>query len=91
MLENDPHFNAGKGAVFNDQGEVSSDASSDGSTKMAGAVAGKAIKNPVLARAVMEETSHVLLLAKGRGLPRLHRGCGQRILFNTEAQTAVQR
>ncbi|MGA0196047.1 MAG: isoaspartyl peptidase/L-asparaginase, partial [Schleiferiaceae bacterium] len=27
MLENDPHFNAGKGAVFNDHGEVELDAS----------------------------------------------------------------
>ena len=68
MLENDPRFNAGLGAVFNDQGEVELDASvMDGSSKMAGAVAGlKRIKNPAkLARAVMEETEHVLLIGEG--------------------------
>ena len=68
MLENDPRFNAGLGAVFNDQGQVELDASvMDGSSKMAGAVAGlKRIKNPAkLARAVMEETEHVLLIGEG--------------------------
>ena len=49
-------------------GEVELDASvMNGATKMAGAVAGlKHIKNPAkLARAVMEETSHVLLIGEG--------------------------
>jgi beta-aspartyl-peptidase (threonine type) len=67
-LENNPIFNAGKGAVLNDAGGVELDASiMDGATKACGAVAGTTIaKSPItLARAVMTETRHVLLAADG--------------------------
>lgn len=68
LLENDPHFNAGKGAVFNAKAEHELDASvMDGRTLACGAVAGvKTVKNPIkLARLVMERTSHVLLAGAG--------------------------
>ena len=67
-MEDCPLFNAGKGAVLNENGKAELDASiMDGRTGMAGAVAGvTTIKNPVTAaRLVMEKTSHVLLVGKG--------------------------
>ncbi len=67
-LENDPKFNAGKGAVFTSEGTHELDASiMNGSDLSCGAVAGvKHIKNPIsLARLVMEKTRHVLLCGKG--------------------------
>jgi beta-aspartyl-peptidase (threonine type) len=68
VLEDDPLFNAGKGAVFNAEGRNELDASiMDGRTRAAGAVAGVTrTKNPVsLARAVMEKTPHVMLAGAG--------------------------
>jgi beta-aspartyl-peptidase (threonine type) len=68
QLEDDPLFNAGKGAAFNEKGEHELDAAiMDGSTLRCGAVAGvRSVKNPVsLARKVMERTSHVLLMGDG--------------------------
>jgi len=68
IMEDSPLFNAGKGAVFNAQGQNEMDASiMNGENLMAGAVASvHTIKNPILAaRAVMEHTPHVLLISKG--------------------------
>jgi L-asparaginase / beta-aspartyl-peptidase len=68
VMEDDPLFNAGKGAVFTNEGRNELDAAvMDGRTGLAGAVAGvTTIKNPVVAaRAVMEKTSHVMLAGPG--------------------------
>ncbi|MBL8859298.1 MAG: isoaspartyl peptidase/L-asparaginase [Planctomycetes bacterium] len=68
MLEDNPLFNAGRGAVFNEQGEHELDACiMDGSTMQCGAVAGvRTVKHPItLARKVMEHTRHVLLMGDG--------------------------
>ena len=68
ILENSPHFNAAKGAVFNYDGKNEMDASfMEGKTQNAGAIGGVSnIKNPIrLARAVLEKSNHVLLTGKG--------------------------
>jgi len=68
VLENDPHFNAGKGAVFTHDGQNELDAAiMDGKTQMAGAVAGvTTVKNPIsAARAVMEKSEHVMMVGAG--------------------------
>lgn len=67
-LEDDPLFNAGRGAAFTLDGRNELDASiMDGATRAAGAVAGvTGIRNPVsLARAVMERSPHVMLAGAG--------------------------
>lgn len=67
-LENDPHFNAGRGAVYTSAGTHEMDACiMDGSNLKAGAVAGvSTVRNPIsLARLVMEYTPHVLLAYQG--------------------------
>ena len=68
VLENDEHFNAGRGAVFTYDGENRMDAAiMAGEDRAAGAVAGvSATKNPILAaRAVMERSPHVMLAGAG--------------------------
>jgi beta-aspartyl-peptidase (threonine type) len=68
ILEDNPLFNAGKGAVFTHEGTNELDASiMDGKTLNAGAVAAvKHIRNPIsLARLVMEKSPHVMLTGDG--------------------------
>jgi L-asparaginase / beta-aspartyl-peptidase len=64
VLEDDPLFNAGRGAALTATGQAELDASVMTGTGRAGAVAAsKYAKNPVrLARAVMEQTDHVLVV-----------------------------
>lgn len=67
-MENDPHFNAGKGACYNFVGKHELDASiMDGKTLACGAVAGvRTVKNPIsLARMVMDKTRNVLYIMDG--------------------------
>jgi len=68
VLEDDPHFNAGKGAVFTREGKNEMDSSiMDGSNLMAGAVAGVTRpRHPIsAARAVMEKSPHVMIAGPG--------------------------
>ncbi|HLF29889.1 MAG TPA: isoaspartyl peptidase/L-asparaginase [Xanthomonadales bacterium] len=68
LLEDSPYFNAGKGAVFNAQGKHELDASiMNGADLQAGAVAGvRNVRNPVLlARKVMTDSHHVMLIGEG--------------------------
>lgn len=68
VLEDSAYFNAAKGAVLNEDGEVELDASlMRGSDRNAGAVAGvHGVRNPILlARAVMDHSPHVLLAGRG--------------------------
>jgi beta-aspartyl-peptidase (threonine type) len=68
LMEDDPQFNAGRGAVLNQDGDAELDAAiMDGHGPRAGAVAAvRHVKNPVeLARLVMERSPHVLLVGEG--------------------------
>ncbi len=68
VLEDDPLFNAGRGAVFTADGRIEHDAAiMDGPTLRAGAVAGLTrTRHPIsAARAVMEKSPHVFLIGAG--------------------------
>jgi L-asparaginase / beta-aspartyl-peptidase len=68
LLEDDPLFNAGRGAALNRDGAAELDAAiMDGRQQRAGAVACvRNVRNPIdLARRVMEKTRHVLLVGAG--------------------------
>ena len=80
VLEDDPHFNAGRGSVFTYDGRIEMDASiMDGSDLNAGAVTGiTATRNPIaLARAVMEHSPHVFLSREGADQFSLEHGLAQ--------------
>ena len=68
IMEDSPLFNAGKGAVFTNEGKNEMDAAiMDGKTLMAGSVAGvTTIRNPITAaRAIMEKSEHVMMVGAG--------------------------
>ncbi len=68
LLEDDPLFNSGRGAVFTAEGRNELDASiMDGATLGAGAVAGVTrTRHPIsLARRVMEKSPHVMMIGAG--------------------------
>lgn len=78
ILEDDPLFNAGKGAVFTNDGKNELDAAiMDGRNLKAGSVASvTTIKNPITAaRKVMERTEHVMLIGDGAEQFARQNGC----------------
>ena len=80
VLEDDPHFNAGRGSVFTYEGRIEMDASiMDGRDRNAGAVTGvTATRSPIaLARAVMERSPHVFLSREGADLFSKEQGLEQ--------------
>jgi beta-aspartyl-peptidase (threonine type) len=79
-LEDDPNFNAGRGAVFTYEGRNELDAAiMDGSDRSAGAVTGATTtRHPVsLARAVKDHSPHVLLRGRGADQFSIEQGLEQ--------------
>jgi beta-aspartyl-peptidase (threonine type) len=91
VLEDNPLFNAGRGAVLTRDGAAELDASiMNGSTLQAGAVTGlKHVKNPVvLARHVMDHSPHVMLV--GAGAEEFARLRGVELVSNEYFRTEVR-
>lgn len=91
-LEDDPNFNAGRGAVFTYEGRNELDAAiMDGSDRSAGAVTGvTTTRHPVsLARAVKDHSPHVLL--RGRGADQFSREQGLEQVDNSWFATPERR
>lgn len=78
VLEDCEVFNAGKGAVYTHQGTQEMDAAiMDGQGQRAGAIAGVSrIRNPIsLARKVLENSPHVMLIGSGAEAFAAEQGC----------------
>ncbi|MDX5422388.1 MAG: isoaspartyl peptidase/L-asparaginase [Hymenobacteraceae bacterium] len=91
VMEDSPLFNAGKGAVFTNEGKNELDAAiMDGKTLNAGAIASVTnIRNPIsTARAVMEKSEHVMMI--GQGAEKFAKEKGQELVdpsyFYTETR-----
>lgn len=92
LLEDDPVFNAGVGAALTRDGAAELDASvMDGATLSAGAVACvTCFQNPItLARRVMEDTPHIMLV--GAGAEAFGRARGLPVIANERLVTAQAR
>src|SRR6478752_2403932 len=91
VLEDNPLFNAGRGAVLDRDGMAELDASlMDGRTLAAGAVSGlRHVRNPIeLARLVMEKSPHVMLV--GSGAEEFARLQGVELVSNEYFRTAAR-
>lgn len=91
-MEDNPLFNAGVGAVYTEAGDHELDASiMNGADRDAGAVAGvKRVRNPILAaRAVMEESPHVMFA--GVGADAFAAAAGLETVENTHFDTDSRR
>ncbi len=97
VLEDDPHFNAGKGSVFTSAGTNEMDAAiMDGKALAAGAVAAlKHVRNPIsLARLVMEKSGHVMMDGEGAEAFAKENGMelvDQKYFFTQERWDALQK
>jgi L-asparaginase / beta-aspartyl-peptidase len=90
VLEDDPEFNAGRGAALTEYGRVELDASMmDGTTRAAGAVAAvRGVRNPIrAARAVLTDGRHVLLV----GAPAIEFAATAGLAFESETWFVTER